>query len=105
MTRDNRQAISQEKYIASGGRGTIEATPAYGKTRVALNIISYFLRSKKDRSMLVVVPNIHLKSQWEDIIRKTFVPDIPDISVVVINTAIKEPRTCDLLILDKVLSN
>lgn len=102
MTRDERQTLAQERFIAADAHGTIEACPAWGKTRVALNLIQFMRRTHAERSVLIVVPQNYLKIQWEALLKSTGI--IKNITVEVINTAIKKKRSVDFLILDRILS-
>jgi len=63
ITRDERQQIFIDKFIKAGGKGTLEAATAFGKTRVALKIIQYLRREISDRKVIIVVPHDYLKKQ------------------------------------------
>lgn len=97
MTRDERQALSIERWKQTGGRSTVVANTGYGKTRVALNVIKRMLQLKTTAAIRVIVPTKVLKDQWEEQIAFN-----GNIKVMVINTAVKKPFRCDLLVLDEV---
>lgn len=44
----------------------IDATPGAGKTRCALAIAASFIGATKTRRLVVVVPSVHLKRQWQE---------------------------------------
>lgn len=96
MTRDKRQALSIERWKQAGGCSTIVASTGYGKTVIAINVMKRMLQLKPTAVIRVIVPTKVLKDQWESKI--TFNGDI---KVLIINTAIKKPFRCDLLILDE----
>ena len=99
MTRDERQLECVEQFKKARGIGTIEATPAFGKTRVAMLILRSYLSFAPGRTALVVVPQRYLKEQWEGLID---VEGFKDVTVEVINTAVKTKRNVDLMILDEI---
>jgi superfamily II DNA or RNA helicase len=100
MTRDERQDISCNKFIATGGCGTLEAVTAFGKTRVALRLIKHMRRSIPHRSVLVIVPTEPLRDQWLDVLKAWGLLD--NSQVVIINTAVKNKYTVDFLIIDEI---
>jgi len=55
--------------------------------------------TRPDRTAIVIVPRIPLKKQWENLLKEH---GIINTKVLVINTAVKVNRTCDLLILDEI---
>lgn len=99
MTRDERQQEAARKWVNAKGRGSIEAATGFGKTRVGLIIMKALLKKYPHFRILVVVPTITLKNQWQSKIDSwgfSF-----NAEVQVINTVIKYSWTCDLLILDE----
>jgi superfamily II DNA or RNA helicase len=99
ITRDERQQIFIDKFIKAGGKGTLEAATAFGKTRVALKIIQYLRREISDRKVIIVVPHDYLKKQWEGLLSEWGVNS--NSSVHIINSYIKSKHTTSLLILDE----
>lgn len=100
MTRDDRQELSINKFIATGGCGTLVAVTAFGKTRVALHLIKYTRRTVPTRKVIIIVPRENLKEQWEEQLRRTGLDAHTE--VVIINTAVKRVYECDLLIIDEI---
>lgn len=99
MTRDERQAISIKKWKDYKGKGTVQAATGFGKTFVALKIIKKLVEAKPDISVIIVVPTITLKEQWEDGLKCFEV--LSQCEVFVINTAAKYEYSCDLLVVDE----
>jgi len=99
ITRDERQQIFINKFIAAGGRGTLEAATAFGKTRVALKIIQYLRRSETHRKVIIVVPHEYLKKQWEGLLVQWKLNEFS--SVHIINSFVKIRHSCSLLIMDE----
>lgn len=100
MTRDERQALSESRFIRTGGQGTLEAVTAFGKTRVAIRLIKYFRRTDASRSVIVIVPRANLQNQWEEKLREAGCEE--NTQVVIINTACKYKYNCSLLIVDEI---
>ena len=63
ITRDERQKQCLKRWLNSGGAATVVACTGFGKTRVALNLISAFAKRNDDASSLIVVPTAVLKEQ------------------------------------------
>lgn len=96
-----RQLKSVIKWKNQGGKGVLEATTAFGKTFVARITIGKMAKSGKLKKVIVIVPRISLKNQWEKELEQfTNV----NIEVHVINGYVldKERKDCDLLILDEI---
>lgn len=71
MTRDERQEIVAQKWFKeANGRGIFVGKTGFGKTRIALIIISRLLSKKSDLKIVILVPNIDLVKQWKDILKK-----------------------------------
>lgn len=99
MTRDERQqeVVDNWKKVK---RGTLLAATGTGKTRIALMAIEQLIAKNPDLTCLVTVPTENLKDQW-----MTQVVDrdlIRNVEVMVINTAVKQERKYQLLIIDEV---
>lgn len=102
MTRDERQDATVKKIVDVNCCGTVEATTAYGKTRVAQKIINLLRRKDNTRAVIVVVPTLQLKSQWEQILTDS--KQINNTEVFVINGLANSRmrRRCSLLVLDEI---
>ena len=100
MTRTERQKECVKQWLNHSGQATIVAATGFGKTRIGMDIIDLLLCKHKDVSILIVVPTILLKEQWEEelIKRNCF----SNCCVEVVNSLIKNSWTCDLLIIDEV---
>lgn len=98
MTRDERQEICIQKWKKTNGKATIEAGTGFGKTVVGLKIISRLVERKPNLDVIIVVPTITLKEQWESKLGGL----LNNCTVLVINTVIKEVNNCDLLIIDEI---
>lgn len=99
MTRTERQQEAIKCWIKAKGKGTIEGCTGVGKTRIGLMTIKALLKKYPQFRVLVVVPTIALKNQWQiqlDDWGFTF-----NSEVQVINTVIKHKWNCDLLIIDE----
>lgn len=100
LSRDARQDLGIEKWKAAKGRATCLYPTGFGKTRVAMKIITRMIDKKKDAKMIVIVPTDNLKEQWTlELIEREL---IQNVEVYVVNTAIKRTLDCDLLIVDEV---
>lgn len=95
----NRQKQVLKRWAANKCKGTLEACTGFGKTYTAVLAIQKTNEQYPDYNILVIVPTKHLKTQWNNQI-KTY--DLTNTEVVVINTGVKRPRKCDLLILDEI---
>ena len=92
-----KQVIS--KWKAHKAKGTLEAVTGFGKTFVAILVIQEMNLNKPERTARVIVPTNYLRKQWEGLINEF---KLKNVEVLVINTAVKQNITCDLLILDEV---
>lgn len=80
-------------------RGTVVAPTGFGKSLVAVLIISMMNERHPERTTLVVVPRIDLKNKW---LLDIEMHELINVQVMVINTAVKQVRSCNLLVLDEV---
>ncbi len=92
-----RQMQILRKWSAVSCRGTLEACTGFGKTYTAIMAIQALNKQQPGQSTLIIVPTVHLKTQW-----KKQVQDLENVSVVVINTAVKHEHDVNLLILDEI---
>ena len=98
MTRTERQIEVLKKWRANNFKGIFQAATGFGKTYTAILAIQGMTTKVGIKSCLVVVPTITLKAQWEVELAKH---KIKFADVLVINTAIKQPRNYDMLVLDE----
>ena len=80
-------------------RGTVVAPTGFGKSLIAILIIRLMNERHPDRTTLVVVPRIDLRNKWLLDIEQH---DLVNVQVMVINTAVKQKRSCNLLVIDEV---
>lgn len=97
--RSKRQFMGIKLWGEAGFQGYIEAAPGFGKTRIGLEAIQMTTRNNPERSTLVIVPTQLLKDQWEEQIRNW---ELPNVTVMIVNTAVKFYHNVFLLILDEV---
>lgn len=100
MTRDERQKLSVQRWIANKGKGVLIAGTGFGKTRVGLMIIKGILEKRPEKRILIVVPTITLKEQWTNLINDWGFS--LNCEIQVINTVITKEWLCDLLIIDEI---
>ena len=101
-SRTSRQIEIVQKFADNKGRGTLLAATGFGKTYTAIMVILRLLKSRPKAKVLVVVPTINLKNQWNKELTKHRV--VKNCEVIVINTAYKNKYECDLLICDELHS-
>jgi superfamily II DNA or RNA helicase len=82
-----------------GYRASVEACTGSGKSRIGLHAIQLLRRNNKERKVIIVVPTLQLKGQWEDQLKSWKIDKFSE--VMVINTAAKTRVECDLLIIDE----
>ena len=99
MNRDARQIEGLRKWRQSSFQGIAEYPTGFGKTYTAIRAIIGMISKKQIKSVVVVVPTITLKEQWEKELAKKKV-NIAE--VYVINSAVKKTHDVDFLILDEV---
>lgn len=103
MKVDPKRLARQQEVIArwttAGRRGTLEAVTGFGKTYVALLILKDMHERMPNGTALIIVPTQNLRKQWSDKCKEM---GLENVSVQVINTAVKRTHQCDLLVLDEV---
>lgn len=101
MTRDERQALSVQKWVDNKCCGIIHGCTGYGKTRCALIAIKRFLKKNPNKKVLIVVPSEPLVKQWNaDLLDWGFSYNC---EVVTMNESSKDKEIItDLLIIDEV---
>ena len=98
LSRTDRQIIGLRKWKESNYQGIAEYPTGFGKTFTAITAIKGMIPRKNIESVLVVVPTIELKSQWE---KELAMNKVTIADVVVINTAIKKNYDVDMVVLDE----
>lgn len=99
MNRDARQIEGLRKWRQSSFQGIAEYPTGFGKTYTAIRAIIGMISKKQIKSVVVVVPTITLKEQWEKELAKK---KVKIAEVYVINSAVKKTHDVDFLILDEV---
>jgi len=99
MNRDERQIMGLRKWRQSSFQGIAQYPTGFGKTYTAIRAIIGMISKKGIKSVVVVVPTITLKEQWEKELAKR---KVKIAKVYVINSAIKIEHDIDLLILDEI---
>lgn len=99
MTRNERQDVGIEKWIKASCRATLVWATGVGKTFAAIKAIKRFIIKNPNRVIVVIVPTEHLKIQWMMELGKHGL--IYNVSVEIINSAIKITKKIDFLILDE----
>ena len=100
LTRDERQQLCIERWKANNGVGSLIASTGYGKSRVATNIITWIQEKHPQLRVIIVAPTTTLQEQWMDNLRAAKCL-MDHIQVYVINSVVKNPHDCDLLICDE----
>ena len=99
MNRDDRQILGLNKWKDASYRGIAQYPTGFGKTYTAIRAIEGMVKRRGITTVVVIVPTITLKKQWEEELNKN---KIKIATVFVINSAVKVEHNCDLLILDEV---
>jgi len=82
-----------------GGRGTFVWATGVGKTRGAIMAIKSFLTKNKGKTIVVIVPTEVLKLQWiKELVKFEL---FFDVSIEIINSAVKKTDKIDFIILDE----
>ena len=87
------------KWIKNNYIGILVAVTGVGKSYIAILSIQYILKKRPDADIIVVVPTLYLKNQWEDLLKEH---KLTQVKVLVINTAAKTEVECDYLIVDEI---
>lgn len=92
---DKRQILCVQKWANANYDGVITAFTSFGKTRgIAFRAINLV----KPKSILISVPSLVLKKDWEHLLSTTKIPH----EVVVVNTLIRNTYDVDLFIIDEI---
>ena len=88
-----------EEWVNNGYKGTVEAVTGFGKSYIGILIIQRVNKIDPRQGIIIVVPTLYLQEQWTSHISEF---QLKNTQVLVINSAVKVHRTCDLLILDEI---
>lgn len=99
LDRTERQKEGVKKWISANCRATLMWASGVGKTNGAIIAIKLFLSKNKNKKIVVVVPTEYLKVQWLTELSKQGL--IFNVSVEIINSAVKRTDQIDLLIIDE----
>ena len=98
-SRDLRQEQCIKAWFKAKGRGCIVQPTGTGKTYTSLKALSIVISKYPQSRFIVIVPTDNLKVQWESQI-DTFGLSLNG-EVIIVNTAIKNNYTCDILVIDE----
>ena len=99
MDRTTRQKLAIKRWSQNNGCATLILPTGFGKTRIALTISQLLTQKNPNFKILVVVPTDNLKNQWlKQLIEWKL---LKNVTVEIINTAIKKVQHFDLLICDE----
>lgn len=99
LNRDDRQKEGIDKWIKSGCRATWVWATGFGKSFGAIKAIKIFLSKNQGKVIIIIVPTEVLKVQWMQILVKFNL--FYDVSIEIINSAIKKTSPIDFIILDE----
>lgn len=100
MNRDERQDLTIDKWKSAGARGITLLPTGFGKTRVAMKILTRLKTKNESVKAVVVVPSDYLKKQW---IKNLEEFGLKDVDVFIINTAVTlKDKSYHILIADEV---
>lgn len=92
------QKIVQQWEQENNRKGTLQACTGFGKTRCAILAMKRAQEIFDESDLLVIVPTIYLKQQWNARLEKWDV----NATVEVVNTAVKSRWDVDMLVLDEI---
>jgi RNA polymerase primary sigma factor len=96
--RTRRQQKIVNDWENNNRKGTLQACTGFGKTRCAILAMKRAQEIFDETDLLVIVPTVYLKEQWNARLEKWDV----DATVKVVNTAVKSHWDVDLLVLDEI---
>jgi superfamily II DNA or RNA helicase len=103
MQIDQKRLLEQQKIVQLWrdklAKGTVIGPTGFGKSYVGILIIGYMNQKNPDRTTIIIVPTLELKNQWESHVAQH---NLKNVTVTVINSAIKERKECDLIVLDEI---
>lgn len=94
ITRNERQEITKQKFRNNNYNGLLIATTGYGKTRVSTELANE-ISITNTKPLLVVVPTLYLKEQWEEILKLIYKENY---KVIVVNTLINSANNWEFYI-------
>jgi len=100
LDRTQRQIEGLRKWRNNKFKGILNYPTGTGKTYTAIMGIRGLIRKKGIKKVLIIVPTITLKEQWEKELKTHKIINVAE--VLVINTGIKTTHKVDLLILDEI---
>lgn len=99
MDRTERQKLCIKRWLEAGGTASWLLPTGFGKTRTALTLSELLIKKNPNATILIVVPSEIIKNQWiEGLIKHKI---FNNCKVQIVNTVVKGPWECDLLILDE----
>lgn len=99
--RDLAQLDAIKAWVNNNKRGTVVLSTGFGKTKVGVMIAGTQLRKEKIQSVLILVPNIPLISQWRAQF-KLWGYDDTNVDIKCIKGVYNKSFTYDLLIIDEI---
>lgn len=100
VDRTTRQLEGRHKWLVAKGKGTLEYPTGFGKTTAAINCLTKVLSKYPKFKIIVVVPTTGLQNQW---ISKLDEKGLSlNSEVLVVNSAIRDQYTCDILVIDEI---
>jgi len=100
LDRTERQKEAIQKWINNRCVGTFSFCTGFGKSYVAVMAIQRFFDKNPTKRVLIIVPTEVLQRQWITNLAKEGL--IFNIDVLIINTAVKQKRIYDLMIVDEI---
>lgn len=100
-SRSLRQLEALKKWKEAGGRATLVLPTGFGKSFTTMRLVLKFREQNPDFRVIVVVPTLDLKEQWELGWTNVF-QSFDNFTCMVINTACTAKVACDLLVIDEV---
>lgn len=98
-SRSLRQEEGIQKWLGVGGKGCWEWATGMGKSHTAIQVVKRVQAHNPQAVTHIVVPTLYLQQQFLLAVQRA---QLPNVHVYVINTYVREARTCDLLIADEV---
>lgn len=87
------------KWIKNNYIGILIAVTGVGKSYIGILSIKYVLERRPNAKIIVVVPTLYLQNQWLNLLKEN---KLPNVEVLVINTASKTVIECDYLLVDEI---
>ena len=100
LDRTERQKEAIQKWINNKCRGTFSFCTGFGKSYTTIMAIQRFFDKNPTKRVLIIVPTEVLQRQWITNLAKEGL--IFNIDVLIINTAVKQKRIYDLMVVDEI---